>query len=271
MKQVVLKPELRTPGGETVSIYLNDNWAGDVYLVYREGDVLTGTIQIDTKSVSEDDMELVTEEVRTYIEHLNAALGVEDSSVVMVYGDISSMIEMEPFEVLSVETVQEDDEIDAYEENLEFVDAFDEDEEEDCEDEDCEDEDVMEFDDLDIGSSIEFADDDEDDEIFYETDADEDDEAFHLSVAYRKGEHTKYHLHDDEHYTLGLVSVDEIGDNISGRVEFWERPDDEEANEVAKMLARTFGELGDAENISFTMNHADYHIGDMHLERRDFL
>ncbi|KEO82269.1 hypothetical protein [Tumebacillus flagellatus] len=265
MKQVVLKPELRTPGGETVSIYLNDNWAGDLYLVYREGDVLTGTIQIDTKAVSEDDMELVAGEVRTYIEHLNAALGVEDSSVVMVYGDISSMVEMEPFEVVSVETVH-DDELDAYDENLEFVGEF-EDEDEYEDDEDCVE--TYEFDDL--GSDIVFDDEEDEDDMVYYDDAGEEEEVFHLSVAYRKGEHTKYHLHDDEHHTLGIVSVDEIGDNVSGRVEFWERPDDEEANEVAKMLARTFGELGEAENISFTMNHADYHIGDMHLERRDFL
>jgi hypothetical protein len=266
MRQVVLKPELRTPGGETVSVYLNNEWAGDVYLVYREGDVLTGTIQLDTKTVSEEELEFVTEEVRTYIEHLNAALGVEDSSVVMMYGDISSVIEMAPFEVVSVETMQEDEEIDAYEENFEFV---DEDLDDEYDDEDCED-DVMEFDDLGLGSDIEFADDDDEDDEYYVHDLDEDEE-YHLSVVYRNGEHTKYHLHDDDHRTLGMVSVDEIGDNVSGRVEFWSRPDEDEANEVAKMLARTFGELGEADNISFTMNHADYHIGDMHLERRDFL
>lgn len=261
MRQVVLKPELRTPGGETVSVYLNNEWAGDVYLVYREGDVLTGTIQIDTKSVSEDEVDFVADEVRTYIEHLNAALGVEDSSVVMMYGDISSVIEMAPFEVVSVESMQVDeDEIDAYDENYEFVD----------DEEDFEDDEALEFDDLEMDSDLEFVDDEEDDDQYYVHDLDEDEE-YHLSVVYRNGEHTKYHLHDDDHRTLGIVSVDEIGDNVSGRVDFWARPDEDEANEVAKMLARTFGELGEADNISFTMNHADYHIGDMHLERRDFL
>lgn len=253
MKQVVLKPELRTLGGETVSLYLGDEWAGDLYLVYREGDVLTGTIQIDTGVVSEEEMEVVATEVRTYIEHLNVALGVEDSSVVLVYGDISSMVEMEPFEVVSVETVQDEE----FQEHVEYaVDDVRDDER-----------DFFEIGDVGLTSNLEFVDEEDD---TYDTDEEEEGE-FHLSVAYRHGEHTKYHLHDDEHHTLGVVSVDEIGNNVSGRVEFWKRPDDEEANEIAKMLVRTFGEYGEAEHISFTMNHADLHIGDMHVERRDFL
>lgn len=256
MKQVVLKPELRTPGGESISVYYDNEWAGDVYLVYREGDVLTGTIQIDTNKVSEEELEFITDEIRTYIEHLNAALNIEDSSVVMMYGDISSVIEMEPFEVVSVETMHEDpDDLDVYDEDLEFLDALDEDE----------DEEEIECAELE-GDGLAFVEEEHELDDYYDEDS-----MFHLSVAYRKGEHTKYHLHDDGHHTLGIVSVDEIGDNVSGRVEFWERPDEDEANDVAKMLARTFGELGEADSISFTMNHADYHIGDMHLERRDFL
>jgi hypothetical protein len=232
VKHVVLKPELRTPGGETVSIYCDGEWCGDLYLVYREGDVLTGTIQLDNAKVKEHDLNEVTEEIKTYVEHLNSALNVESSSVVMMYGDISSVVEMEAF-----------DEEETDEGSFEMVD-------------------------------------DEDDEVLY-ADGDEvfsgetiidgdEDQSYHLSVVYRKGEHTKYHLHDDEHNTLGIVAVDEIGNDISGRVEFWVRPDEGEAEEVARSLVRTFAD-SETETISFTMNYEDQHIGDMHLERRDFL
>lgn len=227
MANVVLKPELRTPGGETVSIYVNDEWAGDLYLVYREGDVLTGTIQIDTSKVEEEELDNVTEEVRTYVEHLNAALGVEESSVVMMYGDISAVVEMEPFSGV----VDEEGDIE-----LEMVG-------------------------------------DEEDDDYFEDDEDEyedlEDEPFHLSVVYRNGEHTKYQLHNEEHEALGLVAVDEIGDNVSGRVEFWEEPDEEQTNDVARMLARTFA-TGETETISFTMNYEHEHLGNMHLERREY-
>lgn len=237
MQNVVLKPELRTPGGETVSIYFNEEWAGDLYLVYREGDTLTGTMQIDTGKVSDDDFEFIEEEVRIYVNHLNSALGVTNSSVVMVHGDISSVIEMEP------------------------MDAVDEDEEEDLDDRemilaDFEDPDTYDYDGYESNVYS-------DDEVYHEV-------PFHLSLVYKKGEHTKYHLLDDDDYTLGVVSVDEIADNIAGRVELWDRLDEDETNDVARMLTREFSR-GGSEKLSFTMNYQDEHVGDIHIETRDFL
>jgi hypothetical protein len=236
MKNVVLKPELRTPGGETVGIYCNDEWAGDLYLVYREGDILTGTMQIDTSKVHENELDAVADEVRTYVEHLNAALGVQDSSVVMMYGDISSVVEMEPYhvageEVLVDTAIEEEMDEDDYEDDEEGIYVSEQDLYDDVEPTDSE---------------------------------------FHLSVAYKNGEHTKYHLHDDDHNTVGVISVDEIAENVSGRVEFWEMPDEDQTADVARMLAREFSD-GETEQLSFTMNYQDQHLGDMHLEHRDFL
>lgn len=239
MKNVVLKPELRTQGGETVSIYCDGDWAGDLYLVYREGDVLTGTIQLDTSKVEENDLDQVTDEIRAYIEHLNAALNVESSSVVMMYGDISSVVEMEPFEAA----------VDPEDVDLELL----------ADDDTYDDENVL------------AVDDDVYDEVYSEVYDDEvydEDEAYHLSVIYQDGTHTKYHLHDEDHQTFGVVAVDEIGNNVSGRVEFWEEPDQEETNEIASMLARTFSD-GETENLSFTLNCGPEHLGDIHLEKHD--
>ncbi|MGZ4112034.1 MAG: hypothetical protein ACXVP5_06295 [Tumebacillaceae bacterium] len=236
MKNVVLKPELRTPGGETVSIYCDDEWAGDLYLVYREGDILTGTMQIDTSKVSEHELDAVSDEVRAYVEHLNSALGVQDSSVVMMYGDISSVVEMEPYHVAAEEVIVDADIED------DMVEDFYEDDEE----------------------GVYVAEQD-----LYEDDVQTDSE-FHLSVAYKNGEHTKYHLHDEGHNAVGVISVDEIAENVSGRVEFWDMPDEDQTADVARMLAREFSD-GGTEQISFTMNYQDQHLGDMHLESRDYL
>ncbi|TCP54388.1 hypothetical protein EV586_1045 [Tumebacillus sp. BK434] len=248
---VVMKPELRTNGGETTSIYYNGEWAGDLYLVYREGDSLTGTMQIDTRRVEENELEHVTDEVRIYVQHLSSALNVQESSVVMMYGDISSVVEMEPMDVILEDDAEimltEDDEL------------YDDDAFEMADDEDCEDEELFAADD-----------------VYYEEDpgyyaaAEVEDEPFHLSVVFQDGEHTKYQLHDDEHRTLGLVSVDEIGNNVSGRVEFWSDMDMDETTDIARILAREFSET-DAESISFTMNYQDQHLGDFQLERRDLM
>jgi hypothetical protein len=219
MTVISLKPELRTSGGETVSIYCDNDWAGDVYLVYRESDMLTGTVQIDTGKVSERNLDYVMDEVRTYIGHLTAALGITTSSVVMMYGDIEQVLE-EDFDG----TYDDDLETDEYE----YVETL----------------------------MI----DDEDDAV----------DDYSLNLIEEDGGHAKYHLRDDFHNVIGLVAVDEIEDTVSGRVDFWVEPDKDEPEEVAEMLFQTF-EDDHINTITFTMNYEDSHIGDMYLERRDYM
>ncbi|GAX91496.1 hypothetical protein [Effusibacillus lacus] len=232
MTVVSLKPELRTAGGETVSIYCDDDWAGDVYLVYREGDLLTGTVQIDTGKVSERNLEYVMDEVRTYISHLAAALNITTSSVVMMHGDIEQILEMEPIDTTdNINHVQLDG---TYEHDL-YAEETDEQ--------------------LHMGS--------------YDDNDDDAEEDYHLSLFSDEGDHVKYHLYDDFHNVIGMVSVDEIGETVSGRVDFWVEPDKDEPEEVAQVLFQAFRDE-DVNQISFTMNYEDRHIADMYLEHRDY-
>lgn len=226
MTVVTLKPELRTNGGETVSIYCDGKWAGDVYLVYREGDLLTGTVQIDTGKVSERTLEYVTDEVRTYISHLAAALNVSTSSVVMMHGDIEQILEMEPMDP----AVEDGRRLDG----------------------------ILESD---------FQTDGTHDTVEMEK-ADGEAGDYHLSLLSDEGNHAKYHLHDDFHNVIGVVAVDEIGDTVSGRVDFWVQPDKDEPEEVAEMLFHTFKD-DSVNRITFTMNYGDRHIGDLYLEQQD--
>lgn len=224
MTVVSLKPELRTSGGETVSIYCDNDWAGDVYLVYREGDMLTGTVQIDTGKVSERNLDYVMDEVRTYISHLTSALGITTSSVVMMYGDIEQILEMEPQDM-----VLEEDLNGTFDDDLES--------------------------------------DDEETEAYFDDDTTDE---YSLSLIKDDGEHAKYHLRDDYNNVIGVVAVDEIGGSVSGRVDFWVEPDKDEPEEVAEMLFYTF-EDEHISTISFTMNYEDTHIGEMFLERRNYM
>jgi hypothetical protein len=214
---VTLKPELRTTGGETVSIYLDGNWAGDVYLIYRENDMLSGTVQIDTGKVPEHRLDRVLDEVRTYIQHLTSALRIENGSVVLMYGDIERVLEMGPQDIVD-DTVEDAPDL-----------TYDPDYQYESEDPD-----------------------------------------YYLSVVSDEGEHVKYHLHNEHDNVIGVVAVDEIGDTVSGRVDFWVKPDKEETNEVAQLLTREFAN-DTIENLSFTMNYEDIHVGDMHLERHDMI
>jgi hypothetical protein len=87
MFDIVLKPELRTAGGEATSIYNGDQWIGDMYLVYREHDMLTGTVNIDAKTVSAGKVRKIKEKVNQYVRHLGASLKVTEEDVSLIYGE----------------------------------------------------------------------------------------------------------------------------------------------------------------------------------------
>lgn len=230
MTMVSLKPELRTNGGETVSIYCNGTWVGDVYLVYREGDLLTGTVQIDSGKVSERKLEYVMDEVRSYISHLTAALNIPTSSVVMMHGDIEQILEMGPMEPGAEGLTDDETTADGIFEQDYFIEGTD---------------DVLEM------------------------ESGEEPSDYHLSLLADEGDHAKYYLHDDFDNVIGTVAVDEIDDSVSGRVDFWVEPDKDEPEEVAEMLFHTFKD-DKVNQISFTMNYHDQHIADMYLERHSY-
>lgn len=87
MADIVLKPELRTSGGEATSIYRDGKWVGDMYLVYREKDMLTGTVNIDSGMVESAKVSMVTDKVQQYIAHLGDSLKVKDQDVNVVFGN----------------------------------------------------------------------------------------------------------------------------------------------------------------------------------------
>jgi len=96
MESITFKPELRTHGGESTGIYAGKDWVGDLLMLYREGDLLTGTVQIDTGRIRDGETEPILEQVNTYISHLSAALGVKQTNVSLIYGDIESVLEGDP-------------------------------------------------------------------------------------------------------------------------------------------------------------------------------
>ena len=92
--EIRLRPEMRTDGGEMVTIYRDDEWVGDAYFVYREGDLLTGTIQLDSVMVNSADYSPIVEAARTYAEDLADALAVEEALVASTLGDVKTVLDV---------------------------------------------------------------------------------------------------------------------------------------------------------------------------------
>ena len=88
---IQLRPEMRTDGGEAISIYCDQDWVGDAYLIYREGEMLKGTIQVDSVMVSKDTFSKVVDVAKQYVTDLAFALRVDDTTIVSLYGDIRTV------------------------------------------------------------------------------------------------------------------------------------------------------------------------------------
>lgn len=91
MKQIELQPELRTSGGETLSLHREGEWIGDVFLVYRENDLLTGTVQLDKNSVQKKEVAEIIAELRPYLKNLAYALNVTDHNIHVYHGSYTHL------------------------------------------------------------------------------------------------------------------------------------------------------------------------------------
>ncbi|MDI3257531.1 MAG: hypothetical protein QJR01_07380 [Kyrpidia sp.] len=296
---VVLRPELRTSGGESLGVFLSRRWVGDVYLVYREGHLLTGTIQLDAAKVSQDQVDAVVSHIQDYVAGLAGALDIEDATVVMMCGDIDPVLEgpetwpadrsqgREDLSVSGEEVSEEPEggsslraesgrtvrgEPDRWDQEAKTapVRSAPEDQDERYGDEGPEHESD--------GSGDEYRMRTVESPRSTGRAASEPGRAnrrrrhgrrtsLHLSLYKEEGGHTKYHLHDGHHEPIGMVAVDELDNSVTGRVEFWRSPGKTMTNQVARLLAREFAD-GDVDRVSFTMNYRDRHLGDMHLEKR---
>jgi hypothetical protein len=102
-----------------------------------------------------------------------------------------------------------------------------------------------------------------------EWDVDESGDAYELSVISREKGHTKYHLLNERGRVMGLVAADESDHSVSGRVDFWLWPEEEQVEEVTRLLTRRFAN-GQVSRVAFTMSYEDRPVGDLYLEYHDF-
>jgi|GEM_PF-4472147 len=89
MSDIQIQPELRTAGGEALSVHRDGEWIGDVFLIYRENDWLTGTIHLDEDYVNAEELEEIAGEIQPYITNLSFALNIVDYAIHLYHGQYS--------------------------------------------------------------------------------------------------------------------------------------------------------------------------------------
>lgn len=83
MNTILLRPDLKTSGGEIHDILLNGRYAGNMTLVYREHDRVGGAVQLDRSSISDEDQQEVVLFVQNYIQDLILAVRAVDCDVIV--------------------------------------------------------------------------------------------------------------------------------------------------------------------------------------------
>lgn len=89
---VELVTDLRTSGGEVQDVMVNGQYAGSLFLVYREGDRLSGSLQIEQESLPDNTEERIVEKVHAYVRSLADALEAAYYEVLVSCGSLHSVL-----------------------------------------------------------------------------------------------------------------------------------------------------------------------------------
>ncbi|WNR43154.1 hypothetical protein [Paenibacillus roseipurpureus] len=92
MADIMLRPDLKTAGGEVCDIMYNGEFVGTLTLVYRESDRLKGAIHLEKQSISLQGKQEVYDYAQSYIQSAIDALGISECEVIVSYSDYDFVI-----------------------------------------------------------------------------------------------------------------------------------------------------------------------------------
>lgn len=95
MNHVMLRPDLKTAGGEVSDILYKNRFVGSLTLVYRESDRIAGALQLEKEVLSEAEKEEVFDYVHTYVGALVDALRARECEVMVTYSSYDHVIATE--------------------------------------------------------------------------------------------------------------------------------------------------------------------------------
>jgi hypothetical protein len=233
MAGVVLRPDLRTAGGEVSDILYNGRYAGTLVLVYREQDRISGSVQLEQESLSPKDKDIVNRFVTEYIQEMIEALKAKQCDVLVTYSSYDH--------VIATDSVLDYDEMESlYEDEPEIIWVTDE--------EDLGDWDIPERETLRMRESGHDYDDDlEEEDSHYRS------PAYYELVSTKETKHkVEYHVYDKDQEWIAEVFMRIIGNDIIGDVHWMFSPDDEEVEVVTNLIVTDF----DDDTVdTFTLDH----------------
>ncbi|WP_442601348.1 hypothetical protein [Paenibacillus sp. KN14-4R] len=110
MAGFILRPDLRTAGGEVSDIVWEDQFVGTLSLVYRESDRISGALQLEEGSLSDSEKDEVLAHIEEYVQGLIDALGVNECDVIVTHSSYERVISTSDESDLEMFDMEEDDE-----------------------------------------------------------------------------------------------------------------------------------------------------------------
>lgn len=223
MTTIVLRPDLKTAGGEIHDILINGRYAGNMTLVYREGDRIGGSVQLDRTSISAAEKNEVVHYVHNYIQDLIVAVRAADCDVVVTNSPYDHIIatnrdELGQAKVMDdeAESVYEYDDLDMdMDDDEELLFNYDD-------DPTIGDEDASELDRIEM---------EERKEAYYE-----------LVIVGEQRNKVEYHVYDQDMDWVAEAFFTLRGEECVGEINFMFNPSDDEIEAVADLIVSDFDE-----------------------------
>ncbi|MFD0678166.1 MULTISPECIES: hypothetical protein [unclassified Paenibacillus] len=220
MTDVMLRPDLKTTGGEVSDILWNDQFVGTMTLVYREADRISGAIQLEEESLPRNAKQRVMAFLQEHIQFQIEALGVHSCDVMVTYSKYDHIIATDTLET-GAYNVEEDHDFDFdWPENERF-----------------EDEDPMEQNEYVMNAYT--------DTVPVQSASDAEDSAYdfyELMIVAESRNKVEYHIYDELQELVAEASIRILGSEVSGTVTWMLEPDEDEIEAVANLLVSDFDE-----------------------------
>lgn len=229
---LMLRPDLKTAGGEVHDIVLNHRYVGTLSLVYREGERVSGSVQLEQDSLSPEDKPDVVAFVTQYIQGLTGALSAPKCDVFVSYSSFDTI----------VSTSEE------IEEQVEIHEWFPE---------DAEEENVREE-----------SDDDEDD--LENLDAIDADDSLRLDLISAGRNVSVYDVFDVEDELVAVSIMKQYGADVTGEVRWDRLPSEEELDRLTALIVRDLDDQL-MDTITIVMKMGDYTLQTVELTQDDVL
>lgn len=229
MAVVELRPDLKTAGGEASDMVVNGRFAGTLVLVYREGDRLSGAVQLEADHLSVREAEDARQFADRYIRDLAQALNVEEYEALVTFGSYHHIVSGQSWPSAEDERELLD------EDEPEVIWVSDED---DLGDWDVYEPEIFSMDDAETG---------------YEDDEPDADEAFYELVPTRTGAgQSEYHIYDANRDWAAELILRQTGGGLVADVHWMFSPDQQEMDALADQIV---SELEEQLDDGLRLNH----------------